>query len=97
MNEFDFYHLSTITGQDTGSEIELLYHFWHSFGFTLRVVLSYDILQVDSLTNLIPGAVFYEREIAEMFGVSFVGLEEDGPFILPDDWEGPPPMRKGES
>jgi len=92
----DFYHLSTITGLDTGSEIELLYHFWHKVGITLRVVLSYEALLVDSLTKLIPGALFYEREIAEMLGVSFVGLADPDPLFLPDDWDSPPPLRNGE-
>ncbi len=91
-----FYHLSTITGLDTGSEIELLYHFWHKFGITLRVVLSYEALLVDSLTKFIPGALFYEREVAEMLGVSFVGLADPDPLFLPDDWDSPPPLRNGE-
>ena len=29
-------HLSTITGQDVGDIIQLLYHFWESSGLTLR-------------------------------------------------------------
>jgi len=28
VERFDLRHLSAITGQDIGSEIELLYHFW---------------------------------------------------------------------
>ena len=97
VHTFNFYHLSTITGLDTGSEIELLYHFWHKAGVTLRVVLSYAALQVDSLTSLIPGAQFYEREVAEMLGVSFAGLADPDPLFLPDDWDSTPPLRKGES
>ena len=96
-------HLSTITGQDTGTELELLYHFWSDGGLTLRVVLSYDHARIDSLTDTIPGADFYEREIAEMLDVRFEGhpraglTEADGfeHFLLPEDWRpGRPPLRK---
>jgi NADH:ubiquinone oxidoreductase subunit C len=31
---FGVYHLSTITGQDTGTALELLYHFWRGRGVT---------------------------------------------------------------
>ena len=96
VHEFGLYHLSTITGIDTGSEIEVLYHFWNLTGLTLRLVLPYGALQVNSLTELIPGAQFYEMEIAEMFGISVVGLDE-APLILPDDWESSPPLLKGEA
>ena len=95
VHEFGFYHLSTITGIDTGSEIEVMYHFWNKTGLTLRLVLQYESLQVYSLTELIPGAQFYEREIAEMFGISITGLDTT-PLLLPDDWDSNPPMLKGE-
>ena len=96
VHEFGFYHLSTITGIDTGTEIELLYHFWNKTGLTLRLVLPYSNLKIDSLTELIPGALFYEREIAEMFGISIMGLD-NAPLLLPDDWDSDPPLLKGES
>lgn len=94
METFDFYHLSTITGLDTGKELELLYHFWQRYGVTLCVFLPYDAAQLPSLTQMIPGAAFYEREIAEMLGVTFEGLHIPGPFLLPDDWEGALPFRR---
>jgi len=102
-SKFAVHHLSTITGQDTGTELELLYHFWQEGGLTLRVVLSYDDARIESLTDAIPGADFYELETAEMLGVKFeghptlVGEEEEGfgHFLLPEDWRpGPAPMRK---
>ena len=92
---FGFYHLSTITGIDTGSGIELLYHFWNKTGLTLRLVLPYETLQVDTLTELIPGAQFYEQEIAEMLGISIIGLT-GAPLLLPDDWDSTPPLLQGE-
>ena len=94
LERFGVTHLSTITGQDTGERIELLYHFWQGQGLTLRVALDRDTARVATLTDLIPGASFYEREAAEMLGVTFEGSPEAGPFVLPDDWDGPPPLQR---
>lgn len=88
-------HLSTITGVDTGEAVELLYHFWEGHGITLRVPLPYDALSIASITDLIPGAAFYEREIVEMFAVAVEGLPDPRPLLLPDDWDGGAPLLKG--
>ena len=100
-------HLSTITAQHLGDEpdaagrIELLYHFWQGHGLALRFVLPLDrpeghsMPSVPTVTDLIPGAAFYEREVAEMLGVLFEGHPDPRPLLLPDDWESGPPLRYG--
>lgn len=94
MDKFDIYHLSAITGDDEGDGVRLLYHFWSGYGITLDTRLPYDNLRILTLTGLIPGAAFYEREIQEMLGVTFEGLETPGPMFLPDDWlDGDGPVR----
>lgn len=90
----DIYHLSTITGQDLDGQIELLYHFWEGGGLTLRTSLPRERTCVGTITDLIPGASFYEREIAEMLGVTFLGHPYLQPLLLPEDWEGDPPLRR---
>lgn len=95
VEEFDFYHLSAITGLDNGSALELLYHFWNRYGVTLRVVLPYEQAIIPTLIERIPGAALYEREIHEMLGVTFTGHPAEA-LLLPDDWEGTPPGRKPE-
>jgi len=92
IERFDIYHLSTITGQDTGREIELLYHFWAGGGLTLRISLPREGARLASVTGLVPGAAFYEREVREMLGVAFDGLADQRPFLLPDDWDGGHPL-----
>ena len=92
-NELDIWHLSTITGLDDGEQIVLHYHFWHGSGLTLSVSLPYDRAEAPTLTDLIAGAGFYEREVAEMLGVAFAGLGEMAPLLLPDDWDEGPPLR----
>ena len=87
-------HLSAITGQETEEEIELLYHFWNRRGVTLRIALPLANPTVHTITDLIPGAAFYEREAAEMLGISFEGHQMQGFFLLPDDWNEGTPLRK---
>ena len=87
VERFDLRHLSTITGQDTGSAIELLYHFWDDGGLTLRTSLPRDEPHITTLTDLVPGAALYEREVCEMLGVTFDGHPDPRPLLLPDDWD----------
>lgn len=94
VERFDLRHLSTITGQDTGNEIELLYHFWDGQGLTLRTSLPRDEPRILSLVDLIPGAAFYEREVSEMLGVTFEGHPDPRPLLLPDDWDGEAPLTR---
>jgi NADH-quinone oxidoreductase subunit D len=97
IEQFDIHHLSTISARQVTSapapSIELLYHFWHENGLTLRFVLTDDAPEVPTVTDLIPGAAFYEREVAEMLGVTFMGHPDPRPLLLPDDWEGGAPLR----
>ena len=96
IERFDVHHLSTITGEDTGDAIVLLYHFWDGQGLTLCTSLSRETPRISTLTDLIPGADFYEREVHEMLGVMFDGHTDLRPLVLPDDWDSSPPLRKEE-
>jgi len=94
---FSVYHLSTITGQDRGTGLELLYHFWHTKGITLRVALPREDPRVSTLIGAIPGADFYEREVGEMLGVTFEGHPGPEHLLLPEDWESEPPLLEEHS
>ncbi len=48
---------------------------------------------IPTATTVYAGAEYPEREIADMFGVTFTGNELEGRFLLPDDWVGFP-LRK---
>jgi NADH:ubiquinone oxidoreductase subunit C len=103
-HELQIWHLSTITASDLsapGEEeqpaeagIELIYHFWHERGLSLRCALPAENARLPSVSDLIPGAVFYEREVAEMLGVTFDGHPDPSLLLLPDDWEGGAPLRQ---
>ena len=94
VTRFDLRHLSTITGEDTGSEISLLYHFWDGQGLTLQTTLPLEEPRIPTITDLVPGASFYEREVGEMLGVIFEGQPDPPALLLPDDWDSGPPLRK---
>lgn len=94
LHERGIQHLTTITALDVEDRIVLLYHFWHRHGLTIQVNLDREAPRIDSLTGLIPGAEFYEREIREMFGVKFAGLQNMERMFLPENWTNGPPMRK---
>jgi len=95
VERFNLRHLSAITGQDLGDGIELLYHFWDGRGLTLRTTLPLEATSIVTLTDLIPGAAFFEREVSEMLRVSFNGHPDLRVLLMPDDWDGQPVMRQG--
>lgn len=88
-------HLSTITAQitkDNPDTIEVFYHFWKGSGFTLFMTLEKENPVIDSIIDIIPGVDFYEREVAEMYGVRYNMRDAMPPLLLPDDWAEGPPM-----
>lgn len=83
-------------GGTTEAHIEGLYHFCEGAAvLTLRVRVPYSKAQVDTLCDIIPSAILYEREFGEMFGVSVRNTDMTTHLLLADDWpEGVYPMRK---
>jgi NADH-quinone oxidoreductase subunit C len=59
----------------------------------LKVRLAGSDTVVDSLVPVWPGANWLEREIFDLFGISFTGHPDLRRILLPDDWEGHP-LRK---
>lgn len=85
--------LNTISALDTGSSIELIYHLTGQILVNVKVVLPRERAKVRSITPFVPSAALYEREIAEMLGVEFVGHPDPRHLFLPDNWRGFP-LRK---
>lgn len=95
-NEMGFTHLATISGVDLGQAFELIYHFANNFTcVNLRTEIPRDNPLLPSICEIIPGAILYERELQDMFGMVVQNIPDGRPLVLPDDWPaGNYPLRK---
>jgi NADH-quinone oxidoreductase subunit C len=59
----------------------------------LRVLLDCESPSVASITPLWPAANFYEREVFDLFGITFNEHPNLRRIMMPDDWQGHP-LRK---
>jgi Ni,Fe-hydrogenase III component G len=84
-------YLSAVTGLDLGTEsgqLEALYHFCSGPVITsLRIRLPRDHQAIlPSIADILPPASFFEREMKEMLGFTFIGSDFSERLFLPDDW-----------
>ncbi|NBW92132.1 MAG: NADH-quinone oxidoreductase subunit C [Actinobacteria bacterium] len=59
----------------------------------VRVQISESDPRIDSLFDLYPGTEAMEREVFDMFGISFTGHPDLTRILMPEDWQGHP-LRK---
>ncbi|NLO78107.1 MAG: NADH-quinone oxidoreductase subunit C [Methanomicrobiales archaeon] len=103
--DIDYPHLSVISGVDTGDVVELLYHMqvFHGMpGAEVNITISVPVpkknLVIPTISHLIPGAVYTEREKQEMLGVTVAGIPDPRGLFLPADFpKGVFPWRKDET
>ena len=101
----EYPHLVIISSSDLGDNVELIYHFTIYYGFHLeeisvgiRVTLDKKDLTIPTITDLIPGAIFPERETQEMMGVKVTDIPDGRRLFLAGDIpEGVYPWRKDET
>lgn len=83
-------HLTTISGADLGEDyIELTYFLWllpQKLRAIVKTKLPKDNLRIQSIVNVAPAAILYEREIHEMLGVVFEEHPKLERLFLPEDW-----------
>jgi len=76
--------------------IELVLHlfsFRHRHGVALKVELDRAAPSAPTLCGVWRAAEWFEREVLDLFGVTFEGHPDPRRLLLPDDWEGHP-LRK---
>ena len=60
---------------------------------TIKVQVPDENLTIPSITDIYPGANFYEREVFDICGIVFENHPELTRILMPDDWIGQP-LRK---
>jgi NADH-quinone oxidoreductase subunit C len=74
----------------------IVYHFLATSRaelFRLKAFVEDDTVEVATVSDLYPGANWLEREVYDMFGLSFANHPDLRRMLLPDDWEGYPCRR----
>ena len=98
-------HFTVIAPVDADDHVELLYHFslfcgehLKAIALVIRVTLPKTDLTIPTITDIIPGAIFSEREVQEMMGVTVVGIPDSRRLFIPDDFpQGVYPWRRDET
>lgn len=104
LTTIDYPHLGVISAVDTGDLIELLYHMQIFFGgiheeieITFTVPVPKHDPHVPTISGIIPGAVYTEREKQDMIGVIVDGIPDNRRIFLPADFpENVYPWRKDD-
>lgn len=97
-NDFGFERLSSVTGVDWWPKkprFEMVYHLY-SIRNNRRLRLKLGIEEgeeVDSVAHIWSTANWYEREVFDLFGISFRNHPNLERIMMPADWEGHP-LRK---
>jgi len=91
-----FVHIITITGVDMKDRYELVYHLRSGgFNLNLKVPVPKDDPKVPSITDILNGAILYEREVNDLLGVFPEGHPDPKRLVLDYDWpEEIHPLRK---
>ena len=84
------------SGVEDFDSFEILYHFGFDETGTVvsfRVFLDKENPEIESLTAIIPGIAWIERETWELFGIKFDGNHVLKPLFL-ENWVDSPPFKK---
>jgi len=89
----DTHRLMAISGIDEGGSITLCYHFWSISGKEItNLRLKVGKSDIQTISDIIPNALYYEREIHDLLGVEFRGAKLH-PLLVPKGYK-EYPLRK---
>ncbi|MBL9079085.1 MAG: NADH-quinone oxidoreductase subunit C [Planctomycetes bacterium] len=79
--------------RDDIAVVYLLFSYAHRHKITLEVFAPRQACAVPSVAAVWPAAIYFEREVFDLFGVTFTGHPQLRRILMPDDWQGHP-LRK---
>ena len=97
--DLDFNLLAALTAVDYWPEeprfvvVYQLYSMSQKIFLGLRVPLPGGIAELPTVESVYPNANWHEREVFDLFGITFTGHSDMRRILLPHDWEGHP-LRK---
>jgi len=92
-------HLADLTAVDYGGgrPLEVVYQLWsipHRAALRVKCELPLDGLEIDSVTGIWVGADWLEREVYDLFGITFAGHPDLRRILMPDNYAEGHPLRK---
>lgn len=89
LQEARFVHLTAIDFSSKKNKIQLNYFFFllkDNLNIILKTELDSSNPSISSISELIPGVIWAERECKDLFGINFEGNPDLRRLVLPDDW-----------
>ena len=81
--------------KDNQFELVFIVHNWDTgIHILVSIKLDRDNPRFSTITNIYPGAQYYERDVHENFGIEFHGNEMSFKQLFLEMWDDMPPMRK---
>jgi NADH-quinone oxidoreductase subunit C len=89
LKENSFENCHCITAVDRKTKIEMVYHFYSTFHrmmLTIKTDLELNDLNIDSMAPFWKSADWFEREVYDLFGVTFINHPNLKRIMNPDEW-----------
>ena len=90
-----FVDLTAVDHLSREERFELVYLFYSMRSHAWLRLKTRTDAQAPSITPFVPAANWYEREVFDLFGITFVGHPDLRRIMLPDNWQGHP-LRRDE-